>query len=241
MNRRPDDASVASRTGDRRSTGPLPITFLILAVSGLIMMFGKILLLPLIGYTLFSWLAILAKNLHNFLGPLFIVCTVLLFLNFVRDNVRRNATGSGSAISAACCLEAMTCHPASSTPARRPGSGAACSSRAGRQRERIDPRLPELQPDAQTMQIANIIHLVIASLFMLAALGHIYMGTLGMAGAYDAMSNGYVDERGRRSITCTGTTTSRPARFQRPRMTPRCRWSSRGRRRADKRFRRGSC
>jgi formate dehydrogenase subunit gamma len=44
------------------------------------------------------------------------------------------------------------------------------------------------------MQIANIVHLIIASLFMLAALGHIYMGTLGMAGAYDAMSKGYVDE-----------------------------------------------
>ena len=45
-----------------------------------------------------------------------------------------------------------------------------------------------------TMQVANIIHLSIASLFTLAALGHNYMGTLGMAGAYHAMSKGYVDE-----------------------------------------------
>jgi formate dehydrogenase subunit gamma len=29
---------------------------------------------------------------------------------------------------------------------------------------------------------------------MLGSLGHIYMGTLGMAGAYDAMRTGYVDE-----------------------------------------------
>ena len=42
------------------------ITFSILAISGLIMLFGKAVLLPLIGYTLFSWLAILGKNLHNF-------------------------------------------------------------------------------------------------------------------------------------------------------------------------------
>jgi formate dehydrogenase subunit gamma len=38
------------------------------------------------------------------------------------------------------------------------------------------------------------VHLSIAALFMLAALGHIYMGTLGQVGAYTAMSTGYVDE-----------------------------------------------
>jgi Zn-dependent protease with chaperone function len=53
---------------------------------------------------------------------------------------------------------------------------------------------PNFNQTRNTMQISNIVHLTIASLFMLAALGHIYMGTLGMAGAYDAMSKGYVDE-----------------------------------------------
>jgi formate dehydrogenase subunit gamma len=44
------------------------------------------------------------------------------------------------------------------------------------------------------MQIANMIHGV-ASLFMMAMfIGHIYMGTLGMRGAYKAMRTGYVDE-----------------------------------------------
>src|SRR6185437_14529448 len=49
-----------------------------LVISGLIITFGKNILLPLIGYTLFSWLTIFAKNLHNFLGPLFIICLVLI-------------------------------------------------------------------------------------------------------------------------------------------------------------------
>ena len=44
------------------------------------------------------------------------------------------------------------------------------------------------------MQIANIVHLVGSLLFMSAALGHIYMGTLGVDGAFDAMRTGYVDE-----------------------------------------------
>src|SRR4029450_6796526 len=49
------------------------ITFTTLAVTGLILTFGKTALLPLIGYTLFSWLAILSKNLHNFVGPILVV------------------------------------------------------------------------------------------------------------------------------------------------------------------------
>jgi formate dehydrogenase subunit gamma len=44
------------------------------------------------------------------------------------------------------------------------------------------------------MQIANVIHIVGATFFIVAGLGHIYMGTLGMVGAYDAMATGYVDE-----------------------------------------------
>ena len=44
------------------------------------------------------------------------------------------------------------------------------------------------------MQWANVFHAVGGILFMVGALGHIYMGTIGMAGAYDAMRTGYVDE-----------------------------------------------
>src|SRR5688572_842217 len=65
------------------------ISFVILAVSGIVMLFGKYVLLPMFGYTLFSWLAILSKNLHNFLGPLFVVCTIIMFFVFVRDNLPR--------------------------------------------------------------------------------------------------------------------------------------------------------
>ena len=119
--------SSASRWLDRVIHWSTAITFSTLAITGLIMLFGKTVLLPLIGYTLFSWLAILAKNLHNFVGPLFAVCIVLLFVNFVRDNFpqpRRLARGSATS---AGCSRAATRRRASSTPARSSGSGAARS------------------------------------------------------------------------------------------------------------------
>jgi formate dehydrogenase subunit gamma len=43
--------------------------FLALAVSGIVMAFGKYFILPVIGGTLFGWLAYALKNLHNFVGP----------------------------------------------------------------------------------------------------------------------------------------------------------------------------
>jgi formate dehydrogenase subunit gamma len=45
-----------------------------------------------------------------------------------------------------------------------------------------------------TMQIANVIHLIAAVLFVAMSFGHIYLGTIGMEGAYDAMRTGYVDD-----------------------------------------------
>ena len=66
------------------------ITFTLLAVTGLILTFGKNILLPLIGYTLFSWLAILSKNLHNFVGPVLVVVLPIMILLFLRENLFRS-------------------------------------------------------------------------------------------------------------------------------------------------------
>jgi formate dehydrogenase subunit gamma len=168
--------------------------FVTLAITGLIIAFGKNILLPLIGYTLFSWLTILAKNLHNFIGPLFLVCVILLFFTFVRDNVWRKYDWSwirqfGGLISQR------------DVPSGKFNAGeklwfwggllvaGVIVSASG-----LVLDFPNFNQTRGTMQIANLVHLTVASLFMLAALGHIYMGTLGMAGAYDAMSKGYVDE-----------------------------------------------
>ena len=170
------------------------ISFSILAISGLIIVFGKNLLLPLIGYTLFSWLAILAKNLHNFVGPLFVVCVILLFFTFVRDNlwrahdftwIRRFGGLFGD----------------KDVPSGKFNGGEklwfwggllVCGVIVSASGLILD--FPNFAQTRSTMQIANIVHLAVASLFMVVGLGHIYMGTIGMAGAYDAMRTGYVDE-----------------------------------------------
>jgi len=53
---------------------------------------------------------------------------------------------------------------------------------------------PNWNQARDAMQLANVVHVVAAVLFICAAFGHIYMGTIGMEGAYRAMSDGCVDE-----------------------------------------------
>jgi formate dehydrogenase subunit gamma len=43
------------------------------------------------------------------------------------------------------------------------------------------------------MQIAQVVHSIVAVLFIAAMLAHIYIGTLGMEGAFEAMGTGEVD------------------------------------------------
>ena len=170
------------------------LCFVFLAITGLVMFFGKYLILPWLGYTGFSWLTIVSKNLHNFLGPLFILCLVLIFFTFVRDNVWRKYDWNW--VRHAGGLISKRDVPSGKFNAGEKGwfwlgvfAAGILVSVTG-----LILDFPNFNQTRNTMQIANIVHLSIAALFMLASLGHIYMGTIGQIGAYRAMSDGYVDE-----------------------------------------------
>ena len=170
------------------------ISFSVLAISGLTLAFGKTLLIPVIGFTLFSWLAIIAKNLHNFLGPLFIISCIVTFCIFVRDNFPKAVdikwiVGFGGMVSG------------KHIPSEKFNAGEKIWFWGGLMTLGIVVgasgmvlNFPNFEQTRATMQLANLVHLTGSVMFMLGALGHIYMGTLGMAGALDAMKTGVVDE-----------------------------------------------
>jgi formate dehydrogenase subunit gamma len=58
----------------------------------------------------------------------------------------------------------------------------------------LDKLVPGLIYERSTMQISHMVHAAATFLMMAMFLGHIYMGTIGMRGAYSAMRTGYVDE-----------------------------------------------
>jgi formate dehydrogenase subunit gamma len=167
-----------------------------LAVSGVVMAFGKFFILPVIGSTLFGWLSYALKNLHNFAGPLFAVSLVIVFFTFLKDNLPRKedwtwiVKGGGL----------MSGHE---VPSHRFNAGEKVVFWAGvmflgliivGSGLVLDKLVPGLIYERSTMQISHMIHAVASVLMLVMFIGHIYMGTIGMQGAYKAMRTGYVDE-----------------------------------------------
>jgi len=170
------------------------ISFVVLGISGLIILFGKYVLLPVIGYTLFAWLTALAKNLHNFVAPLFAVSLVVFILMFIKDNLPKLHDLTWFA-------KAPGFFAGKHIPSGRFNGGEKAWFWGGVVVMSIALVVsgaillfPNFDQVRATMQQASIVHMVAAVLVIAAAIGHIYMGTIGVEGAYQAMRSGYVDE-----------------------------------------------
>jgi formate dehydrogenase subunit gamma len=172
------------------------ITFIVLAVSGAVMSFGKFLLLPIIGGSLFGWLTYALKTLHNVVGPLFAISAVIMFISYLPSNLP--ARGDVKWLIRAGGMLGGE-HP----PSGRFNAGekivfwgglvvlASFVILSGFVLDKIVPGLDLTRPQ---MQVAHIVH-AIASMFIIAMfIGHAYMGTIGVTGSWRAMKTGYVDE-----------------------------------------------
>jgi formate dehydrogenase subunit gamma len=166
--------------------------FVILAISGLNITFGRPLLLPLIGFDAFSEWSQWAKFAHNYLSFPFTIGVVLIFLMWIGGNIPNKLDlewikRGGGLIGHD--------HP----PARRFNAGqkgiywivvigGGLVAVTGYQL-----MFPFYVSGIEGMQIAQIVHSVVAVLFIAAMLAHIYIGTIGMEGAFEAMGSGEVD------------------------------------------------
>jgi formate dehydrogenase subunit gamma len=170
------------------------ISFVVLALSGLTILFGKFVLLPVIGYTLFAWLTALAKNLHNFVGPLFVLSLLLMFVVYVKDNFW--SAGDGRWIAKAGGLLTGEHVPSGRFNFGEKGwfwvgvvlLGIVMSVTG------LILLFPNFDQLRTTMQQANVFHVIGAVAFIALSFGHIYLGTIGVEGAYQGMRTGYVDE-----------------------------------------------
>jgi formate dehydrogenase subunit gamma len=181
---------------DRTIHWTVAISWLILAISGLVLLFGKYVVLPMFGYTLFSWLAILSKNLHNFVGPVFLIAAALMFFTYLGRNIPRVyditwlAKGGGMLTG-------------KHVPSGFFNAGEKIVFWVGLflfsiivSASGLVLLFPNLDQGRVVMQYANVVHAVTAVLFIGMMFGHMYLGTVGLEGAYDNMRNdGMVDEQ----------------------------------------------
>jgi formate dehydrogenase subunit gamma len=166
--------------------------FIVLALTGLNVTFGKELLTPLIGPEAFAAGAQWAKYAHNYLSFPFSIGVVLMFLMWIAWNfptgtdVRWLKEGGGIVGKG---------HP----PARRFNAGQKMIYWVvvlGGGAAAITGYLlmfPFYATDVAGMQTAQMVHGIVGMLFIAIMLAHIYIGTIGMQGAFEAMGKGDVD------------------------------------------------
>src|SRR5258708_26218501 len=168
------------------------ISFVVLGLTGLNITFGKIVLLPLVGQDTFSDIAQAAKYVHNFTSFSFVVGLVLITVLFFKDNFLERVD-----------IDWL-----------KQGGGFIKSKHASAGRFNLGEKLvywlsvaagvavsasgflllfPFYGTNIADMQLAQVVHAVVAVLFIALILGHIYIGTLGMEGAFEAMATGEVD------------------------------------------------
>lgn len=172
------------------------IAFSILAISGLVMAFGKFTIQPVIGGALFGAFTYILKNLHNFAGPVFAVSLVVVIFTFVKDNLPRKGDLNW-------LLRGGGLLSGNEPTSHRFNAGEKIIFWLGvfafglvvvASGLVLDKLVPGLLYERSTMQVANMVHGVATMGMMALFMGHIYLGTIGMQGAYQGMRTGYVDE-----------------------------------------------
>lgn len=181
-------------SAERVAHWTMAISFVALAATGLSLLFGKYLILPWLGAAAFSGMAVAAKVIHNFVGPLFMFSLVVMIVLYAKDNMWRAYDITwlrkfGGMISG------------EHVPAGRFNAGEKGWFWLGVVLLGILVSIsgalllfPNWNTSREIMGEANLVHASIACIFVAISFAHIYLGTIGMAGAYDAMRKGYVDE-----------------------------------------------
>lgn len=183
------------------------ISFIILAITGVSMLIGKNVLIPLLGKAGFAWWASTAITIHNVVGPVFTLGVVLMIVLWIWHNFPTKVDlqwfkqGGGMF---------SNTHPSAG---RMNGGekvwfwvvaivGLAVSVTGLIMLVPIYNLpvpswlswMPLIEGARPQMQQANLIHAVLSIGWTAMAVGHVYIGTAGTEGAFEGMKTGYVSE-----------------------------------------------
>jgi len=193
----------------------LAVSFVVLALTGLNVLFGRYVILPLLGAEAFSFITQMGKYLHNYLGFAFMLGLLMIFVMWVKHNlpdrtdIKWVLQGGG--------IFSSKLHP----PAKKFNAGqkvifwltilgGVSLSLSGWQLlfpftttffadtfDKINlifaTNLPTTLSVIQEQQLATLWHSIMAVFMVCVILAHIYIGSVGMEGAFDAMGTGEVD------------------------------------------------
>lgn len=166
--------------------------FVLLGLTGMVLMFGRSTLLPILGPDVFGAVANVSKILHDYAGPVFSVSLLLLIILFFKGNLPKLVDFSwflkggglfGSHVSAG---RYNGGEKAWYWLIVTGGSLVVVSGLV------LD--FPIFGQTRETMETYHMLHAVAAAVLIAVSFGHIYMGTFAMEGVTEAMVTGEVDE-----------------------------------------------
>ncbi|GMQ75549.1 MAG: formate dehydrogenase subunit gamma [Gammaproteobacteria bacterium] len=171
------------------------ILFIVLAITGLSLLFGRAVLIPLLGPEGFAAWAAISKGLHNYGGPAFSIGVVLMLVFWARYNLPEK--GDWNWLVQGGGLIGKGKHP----PAGRVNAGEKIFTYGGMLIFGLAVVVtgfildfPNFGQSRDLMQTANIIHGISSIIWMALMAGHIYLGSVGVEGAFEGMNTGRVDE-----------------------------------------------
>ena len=198
-------------------------SFVVLAITGLLVLFGRTVLIPLFGREAFSTIALASKWVHNNIAWAFMLGLVMVFFMWVMHNIPNRTDLKWLAVGGGIFKKGV--HP----PAKKFNAGQkmifwaviilgasvsasglsllfpfelpmfaktfAILNQTGLPQLVGYGELPVILAPHEEMQLATLWHTVVAFVLIAIILAHIYIGSVGMEGAFDAMGSGEVEEQ----------------------------------------------
>ena len=194
----------------------LAVSFIILGLTGLNVSFGKYVLMPVIGKEAFGMISIGGKYLHNYVAFAFILGLAWVFIAWIKDNFPRSADMKwalqgrrlvrqrrSSAFTQVQCRAKtdlldgdphrdldLSVRLGASVPVRNPD---VCQDILASSTGCIGTTYPTELSGIEEQQYAVTWHQIMAIFMICVILAHIYIGSIGMQGAFAAMGSGRVD------------------------------------------------
>ncbi|UUX52022.1 formate dehydrogenase subunit gamma [Nisaea acidiphila] len=190
-------------------------SFVVLALTGLNVLYGRYALLPVIGPDAFSAITIAGKYLHNYIAFAFMVGVVMMFVLWVKHNIPNRLDLVWLAKAGGLFTKGV--HPSSKKfnagqkvifwsvilgGVSISASGIALLfpfelhmfGKTFAVLNMFGANLPADLTVMQEMQLSQLWHSIVGLALIVIIIAHIYIGSIGMEGAFDAMGSGMVDE-----------------------------------------------
>jgi formate dehydrogenase subunit gamma len=197
-------------------------SFLVLGITGLLTLYGRDFLIPVFGKEGFATIAQGCKWLHNNLAWAFMLGLIIITINWIAHNIPNKtdlkwlAAGGGlftkdshppakkfnagqKIIFWACILLGVSISLSGLSllfPFELPMFAKTFSiANSTGIPQALGLNLPVQMSPQEEMQYAQVWHVMVAYVFIAIIIAHIYLGSVGMEGAFDAMGTGEVEEQ----------------------------------------------